>query len=479
MSEPMALHPIRFDDGDLYWDGDGAPAVAEVVVSIAAGIDVVVDAADTSTVLRWRVGQGADFRTFSDACAETDIRELLVHASSGIETSCAAVHLNSLWTRHALTAALTRWSVAPIDEGALMLDAATSLHRVGDIVGATRLFAIASPTLEMLAEGCKDGELSSSATDELAIAALAAADAVSETAWGHVLIGIAAQVQAVTAFNDDTLRRWIEELVDTASPRLVDTDMAGGVRTIRSTVSSGYVDPHAVPPRILAWRGAVTPELEATFRAGAESGRVTISVQLAPGVDPYAREAGEMSAYAADRKSGKLLSTAPMASNGHNLAGVLDVSEDAFADACFGVFHISTDPRDLRVGDPLGALVEVDRFMVESWTFRRAAVAARYVANSSSDSATHRAAMSAVRGFVRESLAAAESAAEILADLAIELGGGSAALSALLTRRIEAIERYLRVVESGNAVPDGGHPLLCELLDTRRESDDDLAGVKW
>lgn len=51
MSESMTLQPIQVDGGDLYWDGDVAPSVAEVVVPIAAGIDVVVDAADTSTVV--------------------------------------------------------------------------------------------------------------------------------------------------------------------------------------------------------------------------------------------------------------------------------------------------------------------------------------------------------------------------------------------------------------------------------------------
>lgn len=267
--------------------------------------------------------------------------------------------------------------------------------------------------------------------------------------------------------------------MDAASHGLVDTDMAGGVRTVRTTVSSGYSDPHVLPLRILAWKGAGTPDLEATLLAGTESGSVILSAQLASGVDSNCREACEMSAYAADRRSGTLLSTAPMTWNGHNLVGMLDLSEDAFADACFGVFHASTDLRDLRVGDPLTALVEVDRFMVESWCSRRAAVAARYAVDSSSDYATRRVAMSAVRGFIRESLEAAEFAVEILMNLVREFSDGSAVLNVLLTKRIDAIESYVRAVESGNDVPAGGHPLLCELLIVRRESDHDVGGARW
>lgn len=119
---------------------------------------------------------------------------------------------------------------------------------------------------------CLNGEMSSSAAKEMAIVTLEAAEAVSETTWGYVLMDLAARVQAATAFDDDTLRQWIEDLVETQSLSLVDTDMAGDGTRSRASVFSGYIDPHVVPPRILAWRGASTPDIEATYRAEGRRG---------------------------------------------------------------------------------------------------------------------------------------------------------------------------------------------------------------
>jgi hypothetical protein len=463
---------IRRDGGDLSWDSDVAPAVAEVAVSIAPGVVVVVDAADTSTVLRWHVAEGGGIRALAAACVEPGLGGILERAASGIESECDAVHLDARWTRLGLTAACGRWSMVRMNESVLVLDGAAARHRIGDTAAAARLFAVASATLEGLGVDCLNGEMSSSAAKEMAIVTLEAAEAVSETTWGYVLMDLAARVQAATAFDDDTLRQWIEDLVETQSLSLVDTDMAGDGTRSRASVFSGYIDPHVVPPRILAWRGASTPDIEATYRAEGETGRVILSAQLAQGIDAHSREAGEMLAYAANRRSGQLLVSVPMVADGTSLIGMMEIDEDSLSDICFGIFCASSDPRDLRAGDSAGVLVDVDRLMLEAWGLQRAKLTALYVANSTSESEARRAVTSAARGFTREALDAAESAVEKLTWLNDEFGRDSQSWGALLESRIEAIERFMAAVEDDRAEPPGTQPLLAELLITPSDDND-------
>lgn len=197
-----------------------------------------------------------------------------------------------------------------------------------------------------------------------------------------------------------------------------------------------------------------------------------LSAQLAQGIDAHSREAGEMLAYAANRRSGQLLVSVPMVADGTSLIGMMEIDEDSLSDICFGIFCASSDPRDLRAGDSAGVLVDVDRLMLEAWGLQRAKLTALYVANSTSESEARRAVTSAARGFTREALDAAESAVEKLTWLNDEFGRDSQSWGALLESRIEAIERFMAAVEDDRAEPPGTQPLLAELLITPSDDND-------
>ncbi|MET4049466.1 MULTISPECIES: hypothetical protein [unclassified Rhodococcus (in: high G+C Gram-positive bacteria)] len=457
------------------WDSGLAPAVAEVAVEIAPGVDVVVDAADTSTLLSWRVLRDSNAQAFSDAVAEPDVAQIVESARTGSETECDTLHLVPTWIRRARTSAIARWELSPIDEGALMLDEAGARYRTGDHDGAARLVAAASPALEMLTEDCENGETCSSATSELALLAAFAREVTIGEDWGYAIAALSGRIDTIAAIDtvdDELLIRWLEDLVEAQAFDLVGIDLAGGDSTARSEVQRAFVDPHLVPPRILEWRGARVPELRAEFDTGARPPRLVLTVPLASGVDPQCAEASRLIGFAAD-SSGKLLATTPMVPTGTILTGSFSIKEAEFETATFGIFDSTGDPRDLRLGRLAPALIDADRNMIEAWGLGRSATAALHTVDASADEEATAAAQSVADGFTADALDAADCAVAALERVRTSSGVESTPLLALVAARIDAIRAFIERIESHT--PElGAQPLLTELLRAPQFDDSDL-----
>jgi hypothetical protein len=459
----MSRHPIRVDDAGMHWDGDTAPAVAEVSLELGPGVNVVVDAADPSTLMGWTIAREADVGSLTRACIESDFTHLLESDGPGAVISCEAFHLDADWTRRATTAAVARWWMSPIDEGALMLDEAGARRRTGDTDGASRLVAHALPALDSLVDDAVNGELSGGALSELANLTRAASAATTGLSWGYPLLSMADRVDTVREIDETKLERWLEELVDDKSFGLVDVGMAGGPSIARAEVQRGYIDPHVLPPRILRWSGAGTPEWTAEVDTTTPTLRVLLSVELDAAVDPQCGEANRILGFAADR-TGKLIATIPMMVQGHALVGSLPIDETSFDTTVFGLFDADTPPRRLRSGPMAEPLISVDRHMLDAWMLNRTAHAVLAAVNLGADEDVLAFAQSAADGFVRDAVEAAGRALTALNVLKAAADASDTPLAILVANRVAAIEAFVDRLESRHDQPAGAQPLLAELL---------------
>ncbi|WP_338890573.1 hypothetical protein [Rhodococcus sovatensis] len=459
----MSRHPIRVDDAGMHWDGDTAPAVAEVFLELAPGVNVVVDAADPSTLMGWTIAREADVGSLARACIESDLAHVVESDGSGAVISCEAFHLDADWTRRATTAAVARWWMSPLDEGALMLDEAGARRRTGDIDGASRLVALALPALESLADDAANGELSGGALSELATLTRAASAATSGLSWGYPLLSMANRVDTVREIDETRLERWLEELVDDKSFGLVDVGMAGGPSIARAEVQRGYIDPHVLPPRILRWNGARSPEWTAEVDTKAPTHRIVLSVELDAAVDLQCDEASRILGFAADR-TGKLIATIPMMAQGHVLLGALPINETSFDTTVFGLFDAETPTMNLRLGPLAEPLISVDRHMLDAWMLSRTAHAVVAAVNLGADEDVLAFAQSAADGFVRDAVEAAGRALTALNVPKAAADASDTPLAILVANRVAAIEAFVDRLESRLDQPAGAQPLLAELL---------------
>lgn len=464
--------PVLSDSSAVYWVGGTAPAVGEVCVEVSSGIDVVVDAADLSRLLSWRVANDGDLRAFADAVIETPAERTVFSARAGVETECDAFHLVPDWTRRALTVAVAKFQPAPLDEGALMLDEAGARYSTGDTLGAVQLVAVSSPTLETLADGSLNGKISSSAILELAQLAASARAATSDTDWGYSIAVLSERVRAIDTFDDDILISWLEELVEADAFDLVGSDLAGGEPVAAFETIRAYVDPHVVPARILKWSGARTPELVAEFDTGAVPSRVVLKAALAPGVDPLCHEANRLIGYAAD-SSGAIIVSTPMVPDANSVTGTLLLAEPDFRRVSFGIFDSYVDPRDLRLGPLASALIDADRNMIEAWSLSRSSVAALHAKDATDDRDAISTATSAAEGFDLDSVDAARRAIAALELVRGSEGFSETPLIGLVSTRIGSIERFISQVQTHLALPMGSHPLLSELVPPPQFDDTD------
>lgn len=458
----MSLYPIQTDALGMRWESDGAPAVAEVRLELAPGVNVVVDAAEPSTLTGWTVAHDADSGSLARACVELGISDILEPDDTEVQNECAAFHLDSAWTRRATTAAVERWWMSPIDEGALMLDEARARYDTGDEVGARRLVSYALPALTSLADEASNGELSGGALLELANSARAASAATAGSSWGHTVSSQVGRIEMVQQIDEAKLERFLEDLVDDASFGLVDVGMAGGPSIARAEVRRGHIDPCLLPPRILRWGGAHSPEWTAELGTQTSTDRVLLSVQLDSGVDPQCAEAGRILGFAAD-PSGRLIATIPMMAKGLQLVGSSSFDEAEFGTAVFGLFETDTPPRNLRLGPLAEPLIAIDRHMLDAWMLGRKANATLHAVNLVADKHVLNFARVAADGFTRDAVEAANRALSVSTSFAMT-SEAATALAGLLAKRVVAIKAFVDRLNSRVDQPAGSQPLLAELV---------------
>ena len=135
------------------------------------------------------------------------------------------------------------------------------------------------------------------------------------------------------------------------------------------------------------------------------------------------------------------------------------------------MFYADREPADVRPTDLGRTLVEVDRLMLESWKFHRAALAVQSSVDVHKGDRVDAAKESSnmLFGSARESAASARS---ILDDIIARVRYVNSELEDALQERLTAISKYVATLRTKPAAPDGTHPLLAEML--RAEPWDDL-----
>ncbi|MEU6582486.1 hypothetical protein [Nocardia sp. NPDC046763] len=460
---------LRRDRPDLVWRSASAAAVAEVPVPIGPGVSVTVDAADPAMVLGWNIAGDADPAPLLTACTE-DVTTLIDTARSGAARPAGdPLRLQPSWVRRALVTAVTQRFPAPLHEGALLLDAATADQGVGDTALATATLGWAVPVLDELATAWLDGRITGAAATTLTEVARRCAAAAADIDLGTDIAAIAERLTVAQAADDaELLREMLESLADADDSELAFN--LGGDAGIGSWPPGidEELDLPAVPPRILRWAGAREREIRVvpgTVSGAGNEESVDIHVRLAADVDPLCREAHTLRAYAADGRDGRLLATAAMRPENRILVGQLQFHRPTDLTPVFGLYSADLGPALIR-SDPTGrALRGVDRLMIDAWISHRAAVVAAATTGPRSSADLREQLRLRARGMLVRAGSLAATAAERLDALAERVSAADAELAARLDARVDAIDRYLLVLEGpATHTPSGMEPLLAEQI---------------
>ncbi|MEV4154915.1 hypothetical protein AB0J48_18015 [Nocardia salmonicida] len=443
MVNVLAGRLVVDDLGGVSWFALRTPALPAAQLRVDPGISLAVDPVSPADPLGWSIDPGADPAALGEVFSDPALVSLVAmsRADGPSIARCDCPTLPPTWAHRAHVAATARWTLRPLDNGALLLDEAMAESRCGRLALARRLFGYGEYALLALGEQAVDGELSSAAT-ELVRAAMVAAVA---TGLGGEIADLAEQLIGVEeAHLSAALADW----------RAVDESVLVGAGTYahdraapESDTAYVMADPTVLPPRILAWPGAARPEIRVDYRAGAYE----LRSRLAAGVDPWCAEATELLAYTVDETTGRLLGVAPVEAgpNGDLFAELPDRGEPGAR--AFGLFSAEIDPEQLR-GTAFGRTgIEVDRELLEGWNFDRAAATRRHLTGDSPE--------------LTELVIAAETAvgnARALVDDLL-LDDHPDAVARTLQARLEAIDAYLAVLV--DAEPRQGAVLLCELIE--------------
>jgi len=365
--------------GPVSWWSGRAAAVPAVELPLGPGITGRVDPAVPHRLLSWTVEAQAAPEPLGAALDDRELADLVrvLRARGSAVYALECPELSEPWRARALVVAVDRWTMRPVHHGALLVDRAVAAHDTGEPTAAGRSFRHAGYAFDQFAEHCLDGRLSAPAVELLRRAVPRAA------AHGVTVPGLREALDEAEVIDPlallDAVRRWS-----------LDVDLPGAVG-LAATLGGEYgadrraseaavtelepvpLDPTVLPPRILAWYGARTPELRVEHHPA--TALVHLSASLLPGVDPFCREVTDLLAYAADRETGALLAvTAVAVASGRVVAELPSAGHDP-ATLHFGLFAADVAPSALRA-DPLGrGLVDIDRAMIDAWNQHRTAMA--------------------------------------------------------------------------------------------------------
>ena len=268
-------------EGGVGWWSPQVPAVASVSLELGPGVLIEVDIAWPQTVLVWTVASDASPAPLAAAFDDSAFGDLIDQLRAGGESvsTFEGRMLSDVWARRALVAAVSRWTLYPIDGGALMLDTAVAENGIGNSGAAAQLMRFAEYALIDLA-GDAGRELSTAAAGSV-LEALAVAGSLGVLADSTELTAALAERSTI---DDESLLAALTSWRTAAADQFVGViDQAGG--SPETDAEYGVLDIAAVPARIVAWNGAREPELRL---AQTEDGFV-ISTALAAGADPLCK----------------------------------------------------------------------------------------------------------------------------------------------------------------------------------------------
>ncbi|MFC8526282.1 hypothetical protein [Nocardia sp. NPDC057227] len=440
MSEPQRGILTVDEAGGVGWWSRRVPVLPPVQLA-AGGLTVRVDPAYPEVPAAWvlepGIAPGVLELVFGAAAPPDLVAALVADGESVSALECPP--LTPAWRRRATVAAVARWTTRRLNHGALLLDRAVAEHAVGNPAAAGRLFRLGEYALRDLGERGLAGTLPEPAAEPLR-AALAAAEAC-----GLAVGGLRAEPPA-PPLSDVTLAALLSEWGREAALSAVPMGTTLGGEATGPASAQALLDLTAIPPRIIAWHGARAPEL-AIERQPDES--CVLTANLAAGVDPDCREAGELLAYAAEQATGRIIEVSAADVRGNAVVAVLPLHGNSLDALAFGLFDPDTKPDELRAG-PIGrSLAEIDRYLIEGWNQRR--IAAVATADGGSAVTALIAARRAVGNAVR-TLEALPPAAESLA----------------LTARRTAVADYLTVLREAATAP--ADLLLSDLLPPEDEA---------
>lgn len=446
------------DEQTTSWYSARLTAVAPVEIELGAGCVAQIDPAYPDMVLAWRAHSAAAVAALARAVGDPAIAGIVDNARAAGDGSrvVRAPVLTAQWAHFALVAAVARWMMRPVHKGALLIDRAVAAAAVDRTAAAKTLFIYAEDALLDLAERCVDAELPAAVTD-LVAHAVRVADGLGVAGDSARL---ADELDRRSAIDDDILRDFLTRRRQAATTARTDVQIGtlDGEDAVRS-LGFDVVDIASVPPRIIAWSGPEQSELLIEHRS--DSDVFVITARLADGVDPSCREVRGLLAYAAERDTGTLVTTAPLRLLDRTLIANLPASSRIIADLHFGVFDASTDLDSLRT-DPIGrCLAAVDRTMVDAWSHQRTAHAALHTVPASAAAELLDKAQAEHRAQLRTARSSAANARKLLErELRVvdPDDPDAAALRTLLRDRLDAVNRYAR------AMATGADPILTELV---------------
>lgn len=315
-------------------------------------------------------------------------------ARSGDDSALRQFRFSDPWARRFEVESVNVLRPAPLSSGALALDEALAATRTKDSGAAQQSLLLGVEAISSLAEDCADDR---AATPEFLVNAL-------ETALAEVLQDspdfLREELMEAQEFFDD--RSTFDDLdleLFRHSSRIFDNTVsrdglavhAGGGDPGAPVIERFVIDPQTVTPRVIRWNGAAAGELHVRTSGPYEAGAAMTSTVY---LDVYdsAWAAGALTAYVADRTTGRILRT------GRLTLDPADNADGRISTSLNYTFPQSTDLGEPRlhfgISELLGThppartttiglkLVMADRWALDAWHSRREAATAAQLARS-------------------------------------------------------------------------------------------------
>lgn len=278
-----------------------------------------------------------------------------------------ASHVRRAWVR-----CVDEVHLGPLEESALLLDEAAAMVEIGEADSAMTLLGLAAVATEEWVGLAEEGGLPGAALNELRLILRTVGERAAECAEHH---GATGRVQewvdrlvGVTEVDDALSERRASDAATSAFLRAGGTGQERGGSNM--AMDSGSVDTARTPPRLVVSQPAGGEVLVEFTLDGDDPVAADVSVALARGVDPDAREVTRLRLMVFD-SAGQPLSVAALDAVGRMLATRI-TNRDVLAEASeFAV--VSADAGLARVRRDGPALVEatVDRLARHAWTSTR------------------------------------------------------------------------------------------------------------
>lgn len=320
-------------------------------------------ALDPSRPIAWECDDMDGPEVFAACFGDEWVEKARATLAGGEE--CHAPHLKPPalaphFTRVVVVRSLSQWDPRPIDIAALRVDEALAWDAAGDevraaagiVVGASALSAI-SHALISARRGESMAVIPHFAHPDIERALHLALRLLPEQDEDRAVLAELADAIDPSLERDGGLAAQAEQwLAGLAAPAGSLALVAGAQR---AKIELLPLDPASVSPRIAAWRGPFGTELAATR----EGDTLTVSIELADGVDPEDREVRDLIAFSCDPDTGDILERAAMVVRHANVVSA-QLASPADRALAIGVFELSR--ADALRTNPLGRyLARLDR----------------------------------------------------------------------------------------------------------------------